>query len=405
MKRTIFRLFCIAVALLCGLSLAACRSSAADTVVAEWKGTKITLEQLFDELDYQFYFSGTEEGLTEQALMEAAAAQLNMLVAYYTALEKAEELGLDSLSGEEQAAILEEVSADLENGRQYYTETLREQNGALSDAQLEALVEAAMQEAGYSEQALCAHYTEAAIYEHIFSYCTDALTLSTDELQAGVSHLAEQARETYATDPDRYDYDQLLDATIYYTPAHVRRIKHILIALTEEDAEAVSAAYAAENTEEGDALLAEALEHIHGEAEEVYARVQLDPGKFDEILQELTDDPEAADNPDGYFVRESSAMYSPAFLEAAFALQTEGELSGLIATSSGYHILRLEEIVPEGPTDLEDVADAAYETLLQQKKEAAFQENIRAWQEGISIRTYPSRYKAAVKERYIELLS
>ena len=80
-------------------------------------------------------------------------------------------------------------------------------------------------------------------------------------------------------------------------------------------------------------------------------------------------------------------------------------MSGLIATSSGYHILRLEEIVPEGPTDLEDVADAAYETLLQQKKEAAFQENIRAWQEGISIRTYPSRYKAAVKERYIELLS
>ena len=92
MKRAIFRLFCIAVALLCSLSLAACQSSAADTVVAEWKDTKITLEQLFEELDYQFYFSGTEEGLTEQALLEAAAAQLNTLVAYYTALEKAEEL-------------------------------------------------------------------------------------------------------------------------------------------------------------------------------------------------------------------------------------------------------------------------------------------------------------------------
>ena len=405
MRRAIFRLFCIAVALFCGLSLAACRSSAADTVVAEWKGNKITLEQLFDELDYQFYFSGTEEGMTEDALLEAAAAQLDTLVAYYTALQKAADLGMDGLSAEEQAAIEEEVAADLENGRQYYTETLRAQNGALSDAQLEALVEAAMQEAGYSEQALRAHYTEAAIYEHIFSYCTDAMTLSADELQAGVANLAEQARETYATDPDRYDYDQLLGATIYYTPAQVRRVKHILIALTDEDAEAVSAAYAAENTEEGDALLAEALERIRGEAEEVYARVQLDPGKFDEILEELTDDPEAADNPDGYFVREGSAMYSPAFLQAAFALQTEGELSGLVATSSGYHILRLEEIVPEGPADLEDVADAAYETLLRQKKEAAFRENIRTWQEGVSIRTYPSRYEAAVKERYAELLS
>ncbi len=405
MRRAIFRLFCIAVALFCGLSLAACRSSAADTVVAEWKGNKITLEQLFDELDYQFYFSGTEEGMTEDTLLEAAAAQLDTLVAYYTALQKAADLGMDGLSGEEQAAIEEEVAADLENSRQYYTETLRAQNGALSDAQLEALVEAAMQEAGYSEQALRAHYTEAAIYEHIFSYCTDAMTLSADELQAGVANLAEQARETYATDPDRYDYDQLLGATIYYTPAQVRRVKHILIALTDEDAEAVSAAYAAENTEEGDALLAEALERIRGEAEEVYARVQLDPGKFDEILEELTNDPEAADNPDGYFVREGSAMYSPAFLQAAFALQTEGDLSGLVATSSGYHILRLEEIVPEGPADLEDVADAAYETLLRQKKEAAFRENIRTWQEGVSIRTYPSRYEAAVKERYVELLS
>ena len=119
MRRAIFRLFCIAVALFCGLSLAACRSSAADTVVAEWKGNKITLEQLFDELDYQFYFSGTEEGMTEDALLEAAAAQLDTLVAYYTALQKAADLGMDGLSAEEQAAIEEEVAADLENGRQY----------------------------------------------------------------------------------------------------------------------------------------------------------------------------------------------------------------------------------------------------------------------------------------------
>ncbi|MEI3416635.1 MAG: hypothetical protein V8Q43_03620 [Christensenellaceae bacterium] len=43
--------------------------------------------------NYLFDFSGTEEGLTEQALLETAAAQLNTLVAYYTALEKSRRVG------------------------------------------------------------------------------------------------------------------------------------------------------------------------------------------------------------------------------------------------------------------------------------------------------------------------
>ena len=41
----------------------------------------------------------------------------------------------------------------------------------------------------------------------IYSYYTNALLLNEAEVEAGAAQLAEQAKENYASDPDRYDYD------------------------------------------------------------------------------------------------------------------------------------------------------------------------------------------------------
>lgn len=384
-----------------------------EILIAEIDGSRLYLNDLLSEIEYWIYLYGmdsTEYGseLSDEnalpTLERMAEEQFNALLAYHVALAKARELRFDGLTESELSEIQQNAAEDLANTADYYEDELRQKYDSLSEEKLQTLLEAELSAAGYSEAQLISYYTNSLIYEKIYSYYTDALTLDATEVEAGAAQLAEQAKENYAADPSRYDYDTFFGATIYYTPANVRRVKHILIALEEEDAAAVQSAYEAEDTQTAEALLNEALEKIRGEAEEVYARIQLDPAQFDSVMYELTDDTEVTENPNGYYIYQESSFYHPSFIEAAFNLKTEGDISGLVATSSGYHILQLEEIVTEGPTPLEDIYSAAYETLLTQKKEAYFSQLTTQWQEEFSIKTYPKRYLNYLEKHYQELI-
>ena len=72
---------------------------------------------------------------------------------------------------------------------------------------MQILLEAELSTVGYSETQLISDYMDSMIYEKIYSYYTNALLLNEAEVEAGAAQLAEQAKENYASDPDRYDYD------------------------------------------------------------------------------------------------------------------------------------------------------------------------------------------------------
>jgi parvulin-like peptidyl-prolyl isomerase len=87
-------------------------------------------------------------------------------------------------------------------------------------------------------------------------------------------------------------------------------------------------------------------------------------------------------------------------VSAAFALQNVGDMSGLIGTTSGYHIIRLEEVLPEGAAAYDDVKDAISSDLLATKKDDTFYDLALSWKEEMSIKTYPEKYENYLDEYY-----
>lgn len=121
------------------------------------------------------------------------------------------------------------------------------------------------------------------------------------------ANLESLAREYYRANPDKFS-----------RPEQVRA-SHILVSTedrTDEEALALT--------------------------EQILSDLEADPGRFEALVEEYSDDPSAESNNGnlGFFSR--GRMVKP-FEEAAFGLDKPGELTGPIKTQFGYHIIRLEK--------------------------------------------------------------
>jgi len=113
------------------------------------------------------------------------------------------------------------------------------------------------------------------------------------------------AYEHYVANADAYRSEVVLD------------VSHILIGTEERSA-------------------SEALEL----AESLRAQLADDPGRFEDMVMEYSDDPVKENNKGRYVDMRRGMMVAP-FEEAAYALQKEGDISPPVQTEYGYHIIRL----------------------------------------------------------------
>ena len=103
---------------------------------------------------------------------------------------------------------------------------------------------------------------------------------------------------------------------------------------------------------------------------------------FEDLARAASDCPSAPQGGDlGFFQR---GQMVPAFEEAAFSLKP-GELSGVVETPFGYHLIRVEERREAGKVPEAEAAPQIREHLQSRKTEAAVQERIKALREGATI--------------------
>ncbi len=99
--------------------------------------------------------------------------------------------------------------------------------------------------------------------------------------------------------------------------------------------------------------------------EAIEERLQADED-FAELARELSEGPSAAKGGDlGFFERRQ--MVKP-FSDAAFALKP-GEISGIVQTRFGYHLIKVEDRKPESKLAYEEVRERLEQSLKQQKSE------------------------------------
>ncbi|MDD4929964.1 MAG: SurA N-terminal domain-containing protein [Gallionella sp.] len=111
---------------------------------------------------------------------------------------------------------------------------------------------------------------------------------------------------------------------------------------------------------------------VKARAEQLLASVKQNPARFAELAKQNSQDPGSAANGGdlGFFGR--GMMVKP-FDEAVFSLKT-GEISGLVKSDFGYHIIRLTAIKPSKTAPFEEVSASVLTKLRQQRATEKFAE-------------------------------
>ena len=187
-------------------------------------------------------------------------------------------------------------------------------------------------------------------------------------------------------------YEQALQqgTTIYYHPAGYRYVRHILIKFPDDVASQISTLRSNGDTEGADALRAEELTKLQEEAEAALARVQ-GGEDFVTVMNELSDDPGSKSYPDGYVLGSASTSYVSEFVSGAMNLSAPGDISGLVASDYGYHIIQYAKDAPNGATPYEEVSDALYTEAMDEQKYEVYQAEVEKWMAATKIKKYYDR--------------
>jgi peptidyl-prolyl cis-trans isomerase D len=205
--------------------------------------------------------------------------------------------------------------------------------------------------------------TDAQINAYYDAHKQSFATPETATIQYLVYSPAIAAASAQPSDADvKKFYDD--NATRFRTDAQVR-VSHIFIA-------------AAKDASAADKQAAKA------KAEQLLADVNAHPDQFAQIAEKQSQDaPSAAKGGDLGFVTRGSTAGGPAFDDAAFALK-QGEVSKVVESDLGFHILKATEVKPATEKPFAEVKDAIAAELRQQNAAKAFSEN----SEGFSSTVY-----------------
>lgn len=121
----------------------------------------------------------------------------------------------------------------------------------------------------------------------------------------------------------------------------------------------------------------EEMTKAKAKAEEILKQVKANPEKFAEIAQKESSCPSSANG--GSLGAFSKGQMVPEFERAAFALE-EGQISGLVLTDFGFHIIKRDPSEVGKPLPFDDVKEQVIETLKAQE----FQKQVQALVERIN---------------------
>jgi peptidyl-prolyl cis-trans isomerase C len=89
-------------------------------------------------------------------------------------------------------------------------------------------------------------------------------------------------------------------------------------------------------------------------AAELWEELQLEPSRFDAMVEEYSEDPSKKVN-GGRFPQVKKGDMVKSFEEVAFALNDPGEISSPVETAYGFHIIRLNRKIPGTVPPFEDI--------------------------------------------------
>ncbi len=373
-------------------AFAAVGCSSDGPTIATVNGEKITnaqYRQIFDFYARQYGLTDLESEENADMIEYLQNAIVDMLIDEEVQMQKAREMGLDTLSAEEEAEVDAQVTEMLDYWKQQFTTIVQMENADLSEEELSARADEEVQnyleELGYTQQSLRADLRLSFVLNKLMEATTADVSVSDEEVQQAYEGRVEEIQTIYADDPSVFETDYYSGTTLYYTPAGFRRVKHILIAMDDADATEISTLRAAGSEEEANAKREEALAKIQQQAQEVRDQIVPDGSNFDDIMAHNSDDPGSTEK--GYAVCQENSSFDLDFVDGVYALRQPGTISDLIPSDYGYHIVYYVEDLQEGVTPLSDVQEALRSELLETARSNAYNDLVAQWREAATVET------------------
>ncbi|RQR50643.1 peptidylprolyl isomerase [Burkholderia sp. Bp9126] len=223
--------------------------------------------------------------------------------------------------------------------------------------------------------------TDAQLAAYYDAHKQRFATPETATIQYVVYSPAAAAASAQPTDADiKKYYDD--NPTHFRTEAQVR-VSHIFIAAASDASAADKAAAKAK-------------------AEQLLADVKAHPDQFAQIAQKNSQDaPSAAKGGDLGFITRGSTAGGKAFDDAAFALK-QGDVSGVVQSDLGLHILKATEVKPAAVKPFAEVKDAIAVDLKQQYASKAFSDNAEGftstvYEKAKSLQPAADKYKLTIQ--------
>ena len=319
----------------------------------------------------------------------------------------------------------------------------------MTDAELDAMLNEELAAIGYTREYFVETQTISVQNEKLHAYTSEGVEVTDEEVKAEFDSAVAEQKESYDANPAYYASAEQNNTGahnhLYYTPEGYRGVKNLLIMLSTEMQEQIDALntelaaansiittstenleeYKAEDTSkldketlelfnadiaaleqqiadaeatvaETEAKLAEATEAAYAEilpvAEEVLAKIEAGED-FDALLETYGEDTGMKSEPAksrGYLICDGLTLYVPEFQEAAMALENVGDVSGLVKTSFGYHILKYAQDIESGAVEYTDeIKEHLYDDMLLTAQEAAYEAAVTQWVSEAKVETFP----------------
>lgn len=402
MKKVVTTVVCVA---LCAVFATSCSMVSVNQekdraqVVAEVNGTPITKGEVMDQVDAMLQMYGmTRDAFVQQSGAEQFTALkediLNSLVQSELLYQHAKADGLVDESDQAKA----EKKATIEETLVSMRTSVEEQVNAdetIKEADKEAAIEKQ-----YNEMLKTYGYEDIDKLVEM-GIKSDAAGAETDKLNAEATYTEEDAKKEYdnllqaqkpTIESNAEAYTTYANAgTVVYEPAGAKYVKNLLIALPEDVQTEISTLRKGGDDVAADALLKTELANIKNKTDQVLARAKAGES-FDALIAEVGEDPGMTSEPaktKGYLVFKGSGMVEP-FETASLAMTTPGEISDLVETDFGYHIIQYVT-AGGGEVPFADVKDTLIKSGLSKAQTDHLTEVVEQWKGAEDIKTYPDR--------------
>ena len=390
-QKTILRICALALAV---LMLGGCSAVISNPVVAKVGDVEISYSQFANLFDtYSSY--GMVDTSTAESLEEARTMVFDDLVEASLPLAVAHSQNI-TLTEEETAEAMESAQSILDSYLSSYMDDSIADENEREAAAIEAF-DAAYKSAGITYAQVKEETEQGSLDQALGNKVVEqekakVPSVTEEEVRAWYDEQVEAQKEEYAADPVAYYTDSQYYS--YYgeveplvAPEGLFYVKHILImndeATQDESSEDTLSDSSSASFRDSKAL-----------AETVLEKVQAGED-FDKLIEDYGEDPGMTNEPNkslGYLIGEGfDSVYDKAFYDAAMELKEEGDTSGIVEGSNGYHIIRRCKDVSTEPLAFEEVEEEILNYLNSQKQNEVYQETLAAWREEIPVTLYEKR--------------